>query len=204
MNTTKSILVILLITTTLRASGQTDSCRRIIGKSEYSLADYSNIGWSKEMQDTLLVLKTQFKHCFCNNTDKIFLKSLETKRDAVIMIEPKIINLKSCDGLYSYRVFSKKSKLSVRFLNGIWHEVFLVSNSKVYYLNDLYRKDSLAVDRLIDNLTPELLKLFSDEDIEDIRAYGNRWTYWTDNSIEIPLIIYFDKGAIYFDNRRKE
>jgi hypothetical protein len=181
-----------------------DSCRRIIGKGEYLLADYSNVGWTKVMQDTLTPLVTHFKKCFCDNQDKVFLKTLKSKQDAFITIEPKITNLKSCDGLYSYRVFLKKSRLTPHFINGIWHEVFLVSNNRVYYLNDLYRKDTLAVEKLIDDLAPELLKLFSDRDIKSMRQYGNRTVFWSDNSTEVPLIIYSDNGVIYFDNRRKE
>jgi hypothetical protein len=207
MTSIKTILTILSLLWILWSSGQeskNDSCRRIIGKSEYLLADYSNIGWTKEMQDTLTPLVTQFRRCFCDNQDKIFLQSLKNKQDAFVTIEPKITNLKSCDGLYSYRVFLKQSKLTPHFINGIWHEVFLVSNNKVYYLNDLYNKDTLSVNKLIDNLTPDLLKLFSDTDIESMRKLGNQSVYWSYNSIEVPLIIYSDKGEIHFDNRRKE
>lgn len=203
----KIILTILPLLSALYNSGQTaekDSCKKIIGNNEYQLADYSDIGWTKQMQDTLIPLMNQFKHCFCDNQDTIFLNGLKDKQEAFVTIEPKIINLKSCDGLYSYRVFIKKSKLTPHYINGIWHEVFLVSNNKVYYLNDLYRTDTLAVDRLIDQLTPELLKLFDNKDIQSIRQFGNRTVYWSDYSIEVPLIIYSDKGLVHFDNRRKE
>jgi hypothetical protein len=32
---------------------------------------------------------------------------------------------------------------------------------------------------------------------------GNQSVYWTDNSIELPLVIYKSKDVLYFDNRRK-
>ena len=200
-------LTVLLILVTFISYGQETakvSCRKIIRKSEYLLTDYSFIGWTKEMQDTLTPLVKHFQHCFCDNPDKMFIKSLKSKQDAYVTIEPKITNLKSCDGLYAFRVFPKKSKLTPHFINGIWHEVFLVSTNKVFYLNELFRNDTLAVDKLIDHLTPELLKLFSEKDIESMRDYGNRTDYWSDNSTEVPLIIYYDKNVIHFDNRRKE
>ena len=207
MTSIKTILTIVPLLWTFWSSGQEaakDSCRSIIGKSEYLLADYSNIGWTKEMQDTLTPLVTQFKQCFCDNQDKTFLRGLKSKHESFVTIEPKITNLKSCDGLYSYRITLKGPHLTPHFLNGIWHNVFLVSNNRIYYLNDIYCKDTLAVNKLIDNLTPKLLKLFSDKDIESIRQYGNRSVYWSDNSTEVPLVIYYDKGVIHFDNRRKE
>lgn len=203
----KTILTVLLLSVTFWSTGQVsekDSCSRIIGKGEYHLADYASIGWTKEMQDTLAPLENHFKRCFCDNQDKIFLKSLKVKQEAIVEIEPEIINLKSCDGLYAFRVFFKKAKFTPHYFNGIWHEVFLISNNRIYYLNDLYRNDSLAVDRLIDVLTPELLKSFDIEDIEFFRKFGNRSVYWSDDSIEVPLIIYSDKGIVHFDNRRKE
>lgn len=203
----KNVLSIALFLCTLWVSGQetqNDSCIKIIGRSEYRLADYSMLGWTKEMVDTLRPLVSQFEECFCNNADKKILKGLNRKEYAIVSIEPKISNLKSCDGLYSYRLFLKNSPLHPHWLEGIWHQVFLVSNNKVYYLNDLYHQDTLAVNKLIDQLSPELLKSFNEKDIELIRSYGNRSVFWTYNSIEVPLIIYSDKGVIYFDNRRKE
>jgi hypothetical protein len=204
---TKHIIFTILLFIANFSFGQEtkkDSCTKIIGKSEYRLADYSKIGWSQEMVDTLKPLIRQFEKCFCESKDKKFLRGLEGKEHAFITVEPKISNLKSCDGLYSYRLFLKNSPLHPHWLEGIWHQVFLVSNNKVYYLNDLYYQDTLAVNKLIDHLTPELLKSFNEKDIESIRSYGNRSVFWTYNSIEVPLIIYSDKGVIYFDNRRKE
>jgi hypothetical protein len=149
-------------------------------------------------------LYLNLRSAFCNNADKKFSKGLNRKENAIVSIEPKISNLKSCDGLYSYRLFLKNSPLHPHWLEGIWHEVFLVSNNKVYYLNDLYHQDTLSVNKLIDQLTPELLKSFSEVDIESIRSYGNRSVFWTYNSVEVPLVLYSDKGVVYFDNRRKE
>lgn len=191
---------------TLFASGQTmekDTCSRMIGKSEYLLADYSNIGWSKEMRDTLYVLQNHFKQCFCDNQDKVFLKGLEKEQKAEVVIEPLIINLKSCDGLYAYRSFLKGPHLDPYFFNGIMHHVFLVSKGKVYYLNKRYAQDTLAVNKILDLEKPHLMTMLSERDIQIIDSLGSRSTYWTDNSIEVPLIIYSDKNAIHFDNRRK-
>jgi hypothetical protein len=203
---TKHIIFTILLFIANFSFGQEtkkNTCTKTIGRSEYRLADYSMLGWTKEMVDTLNPLVSQFEECFCNNPDKKFLKGLNRKENAIVSLEPKISNLKSCDGLYSYRFFPNKYPIP-RYVEGIKHQVFLVCDSEVYYLNDLYRKDSLAVNKLIDQLTPELLKSFSAEDIETIRNLGNSSVYWTDNSIEVPLVIYSDKGVIYFDNRRKE
>ncbi len=192
----------LLTSLTFGQSDSNDSCRRFIGKSEYLLTAY-NVGWDTVMLDTLNVLKGHFKKCFCDNTNKVFVKALHSTSEAFVSIEPQIINLKSCDGLYSYRVFKKGQHLSPHFLNGIMHFVFLVSDNKVYYLNELYSKDTLSVNELIEREKPHLITLFSDRDIEIMKYLGNQNIYWTDNSTEVPFVIYIDKNVLHFDNRRK-
>jgi hypothetical protein len=84
------------------------------------------------------------------------------------------------------------------------HFVFLVSDNKVYYLNDMYSKDSLSVNKLIEEKRPHLITSFNDKDIEIMKYLGNQNVYWTDNSTEVPLVIYIDKSILHFDNRRKE
>lgn len=198
-----TLLGVLLTGLTFGQSAANDSCRRFIGKSEYLLTTY-NIAWNQTMLDTLKVLGGQFKRCFCDNNNKTLITGLKKTENAFVTIEPQIINLKSCDGLYAYRVFTKGQLLTPHFLNGIMHSIFLVSNNKVYYLNDMYSKDSLSVDKLIEIEKPHLMTLFSDKDIEIMKFLGNQNIYWTDNSTEVPLVIYTDKNVLYFDNRRKD
>jgi hypothetical protein len=156
------------------------------------------------MADTLKILGGHFKKCFCDNTNKTFIKGLRHNSEAFVSIEPKIVNLKTCDGLYSYRTLIKGQHLTPHFLNGIMHFVFLVSDNKVYYLNDMYSKDSLSVNKLIEEKRPHLITSFNDKDIEIMKYLGNQNVYWTDNSTEVPLVIYIDKSILHFDNRRKE
>jgi hypothetical protein len=199
----KTILTFSGILLTSLTFGQSDSCRRFIGKTEYLLTEY-NIGWDKTMADTLKILGGHFKKCFCDNTNKTFIKGLRHNSEAFVSIEPKIVNLKTCDGLYSYRTLIKGQHLTPHFLNGIMHFVFLVSDNKVYYLNDMYSKDSLSVNKLIEEKRPHLITSFNDKDIEIMKYLGNQNVYWTDNSTEVPLVIYIDKSILHFDNRRKE
>jgi hypothetical protein len=68
----------------------------------------------------------------------------------------------------------------------------------------MYSKDSLSVNKLIERERPHLITLFSYKDIEIMKYLGNQSIYWTDNSTEVPLVIYKDKNVLHFDNRRKE
>lgn len=64
---TKHIIFNLLLFIAHFSFGQEtkkDTCTKIIGRSEYRLADYSKLGWSKEMVDTLRPLVSQFEECF--------------------------------------------------------------------------------------------------------------------------------------------
>lgn len=68
----------------------------------------------------------------------------------------------------------------------------------------MYSNDTLSVDKLIERERLHLLTLFSERDLEFMKFIGNRSTLWSDNNIEVPLVIYSDKNKIYWDNRRSK
>jgi hypothetical protein len=179
-----------------------DSCSTTAGKAEFVLTDYTLLRDS-DLVDTLSILNDHFKRCFCENDNASFINDLQLEHEVIVSVEPKIVNLKTCDGLYAFRSFSKDHHHKPHYLNGIMHFVFLVSDNKMYYLNELYSLDSTSVDKRIAEERKHLKRFFISEDIQTMQYLGNQSVYWTDNNIELPLVIYKSKDVLYFDNRRK-
>ena len=199
----RSIFILVILLSTIHLFGQNTNSQKNelkIGNADYTLADYS-LEYSHQTVRKLHILKKHFKKCFCESTDSVFLKSLDTG-SCYFDIEPLLINLTSCDGLYSYRSFGKHNHVSARFLNGFPHNVFLVSQSHVYYLNRMYSHDTTAPDKLIEKETAHLLTLLQSDDIKIIKTLANQYTFWSNYITEFPFHIYNGK-ELYFNDLEK-
>jgi hypothetical protein len=179
-----------------------------IGKDEYSLQSYKD-EYKPEAQAKFKILKPFFKRFFCGSTDTSFTHSLDRRWNDTtkypgyyIAVEPLIVNTTSKDGLYSTRDYAKKGPQG-RYLNGFPHNVFLISGNHVFYLNNMYRDDTLKPDKIIDSCSEHLLTLFTKRDIKLMKFFADRSVLWSD-MIELGPCIIYKGNNVYADYRPDE
>lgn len=168
------------------------------GDFEYLSPNYVDV--KKEYQKALKEVKNSHKKCFCdtpptnlpglNKTDNL------NKKNETDYIAPIYLDIKSCNGLYSYRTLDSTNRYSVmKYKRGNPHYLFLISDGKYYPLTP----EKINENKLIfESEKSNLLNYFSELEYNEMVNFGAPGIVWGDY-IHYPPMLIKKESTVIFD-----
>lgn len=177
-------------------SSESHKCKH--RKIPYSIPDYSEY---KSEYASLFdsVAWNRFNSCICGKMPRSFNSQIRYDKYTSVLIEPVFVNFKSCDGIYSQRVFGRLSPL---YRNRMYPHDFFIIKGKEFI--DIINLDSLKISSILYDGN-EFKDLFTGQELDSISniiKYGRLWVY--ESELAPILIKDYDK-VLYNDlNENKQ